>query len=477
MPMLPTFIKQLVIWKIVLATIFLGFARPSFSALPAPANAQYWNMNRSVGGVAEQAMRSRGFAQNDPRYYATVQGMSAVSTAALSSAAGAVAGAAVVTLVGVTAPAWASIALFAAVSTVVGFGVSLAVGSTIEWVFGDPQSATPVTVTGSAAATPALVQGGPYYQWGNNLLIGPTGESVLRSAIAAYYGPTASKQYRCINYQSSGNNYTCLLQYRNLVGGQWSDWYSSTTQTAYYAATGSPYSCPSGQVYKAGCVAATLPTTDGPQTLSQAAQSLTQEQLDQPLNPAVVAAVTNSLWKQAASQPGYSGFPYPMSSPVTASEAQAWQQANPQSWPTVQDFVQPRPEYQTNPNVAALPSPAAQPGTVPSSFANQPNPSTVNPAQQSSLINLGPDPGIGSPGLETIPTAQQILDPILNMLPAHKNFSASSQVGQCPTPTISLYGTHVLDAHCTLIDQNKSIIQAAMTFAWTALALFIVLSA
>jgi len=93
------------------------------------------------------------------------------------------------------------------------------------------------------------------------------------------------------------------------------------------------------------------------------------------------------------------------------------------------------------------------------------------------LANLGADPGTPAPQLENIPTAEQIVSPVLNMLPGHKSFTAASNPGTCPTPSIELYGTHTLNAHCVLLDANKSTIQIAMTFAWAALALFIILSA
>lgn len=87
------------------------------------------------------------------------------------------------------------------------------------------------------------------------------------------------------------------------------------------------------------------------------------------------------------------------------------------------------------------------------------------------------DPGVGAPTLEQPPTAQQIANPILQLAPNLRGFQATSKTGVCPRPTIELYGAHVLDAHCKLIEDNKPVLQMAMTFAWTALALFIVLSA
>src|SRR5690606_942757 len=80
----------------------------------------------------------------------------------------------------------------------------------------------------------------------------------------------------------------------------------------------------------------------------------------------------------------------------------------------------------------------------------QPNQDTVNPGAGNPTTNLGPDPGIGAPALEAVPTAQQIAQPILDMLPDLRGYKPSSHAGECPRPSIELYGTHVLDAHCIL---------------------------
>jgi hypothetical protein len=80
--------------------------------------------------------------------------------------------------------------------------------------------------------------------------------------------------------------------------------------------------------------------------------------------------------------------------------------------------------------------------------------------------------------LEQTPTAQQILQPILNLFPSLKNYSPSMSSGTCPRPTLNLFGrTQTMEAHCTILDNNKPIIQQGMVLAFTLLALFIVLSA
>ena len=51
-------------------------------------------------------------------------------------------------------------------------------------------------------------------------------------------------------------------------------------------------------------------------------------------------------------------------------------------------------------------------------------------------------------------------------------------VGPCPRPTLNLFGqTQTMDAHCTILDNNKAEIHAAMILTFSILALLIVLSA
>ena len=172
-------------------------------------------------------------------------------------------------------------------------------------------------------------------------------------------------------------------------------------------------------------------------------------------------------------RPGYDGLPYPQSDPLTSADATPWIQANPELAPTVRDFVSPNPSPSSSGNPWSLPANPTAPNTNPAA----PNQNTTNPGAENPVANLGPDPGIGAPTLEAIPTAQQIVQPILDIGADLRGYRPPSHAGECPRPTIELYGTHVLDAHCALIDDNKAIIQAAMMLAWALMALFIVLAA
>ena len=454
--------------------LFLVFQPfPSAAQVSTASDAAYWNMNRALSGVTQEALANRGYVLNDPRTYATLSHMSNAARIGVTSAAGAAAGAGAVVLAGVTAPAWASVALFIGVSAVASYGINLALDSFVNWAFRSDQKIDSGAIFTPVPVSNALNTGGPYWSatfTGVGTAFGADGEALSRQAAhhnRARAGLSTTGVTCTYSSTSTPPVWNC--------GNGWA--------SAYSYPSGSPVSCVAGAFSLSGsCQGYSFvqPVSTPAKTgisISTAVNDIPAQELSKPLNPQLVAAVANRLWQQAAAQPGYSGIPYPQSNPISTQEVTKWQQANPQVWPSVRDFVSPRADASTNTNSVALPSGVTQPATVPTTFTTSPNPATTNPASSSPLTNLGEDPAIGSPTLETPPTAQQILDPVLNMLPGHRSFTASSHQGICPTPTINLYGSHVMDAHCTLIDQNKSVIQGAMTFAWAVIALFIILSA
>jgi hypothetical protein len=458
--------KRLIIYKLIFKLLFLSLWMPvqSFSqALPVynPAN-----VSRSVSGVMQDGMRSRGFAANDPRFASTLSSSSTV----IGGVAGTTAAAVVVG--SVTAPAWATVALAAGIGAVVTYAVTLGVDGLFKWLFGS--NTIDVSQDGSNVSGAGFVLGGSYWSTGgpNGVIYGGDGIAVAREG----YGQWASR-WGIENSPSceliSGNSIAkCTATVPDPYTG------ALASRQALFYSSGAPTSCNAGSFYleNSGCqpFAAVQGVNITGATPQQAIAALPQSELNKPLNPAVVAALANRAWQQAASQPGYDGLPYPQSNPITAPEVQRWIENNPTFAPRVGDFVSPNPVTSSQPNPWSFPSNPTQPVTTP---VTPVNPNVTNPAAQNPLNNLGPDPGIGSPTLETPPTAQQILDPVLNMLPGHRSFTASSHQGTCPTPSINLYGSHVLDAHCILIDQNKGVIQGAMTFAWAVIALFIILSA
>lgn len=431
-------------------------------------------MQNAVSGVMQQTMIKRGFAANDPRFGAT---LSKASTA-LGSVAGT---AAAVTVGAVTAPGWASIALAAGIGAVVTYAVTLGIDSLTKWLFRQDGSVDeqiagldPVSVSGTA--TGQIVWCTTQGAGGN---CSSTFDSSARQAAQELVSPqTAYSSFVSLSCTStSATSVSCSTKFVLKTNGS-----TANGPILYVNQQNGAYNCPTGQFYRgSSCMPFTWAATSSNATavpLNTAVGHISETDKTKPLNPAIVAALADQAWKNAAAQPGYDGLPYVASNPITASDAAKWQQANPQSWPSVNDFVKPQP----SPTGGTSASPYVLPNTATpvSSYnpATQSQSTSTNPASSNTLQNLGPDPGIGSPSLEATPTAQSILAPILGLLPDLRSFSAPSQSGVCPKPTIDLWNKHlVLDGHCALLDNNAGAIQAVMALVWVLIAMFIILAA
>ena len=394
-----------------------------------------------------------------PSVTATINGVSAVAGGTAATVAG-------VLLAGATAPGWVGVAIAAGISTVIGYAVTMAVNGAMNWLFRsdqkiDESSATIVEVDPSNG----IASEGTYWAASDavTILYGGDGPAVARQArynIQKRGGQTNPASVACT--QPDATHWLC--------GG---------TQ-ATFAGSGAPGNCAKGSFYTANTSTCSpyvfpQPGAVAPKTgvdLQTAIADLSMADKEKPLNPAIVAAIANQLWKQAAGQPGYAGLPYSYSNAITPGDVSTWQAANPGEYPTVGEFVSP----QTGTAPWTMPVSGSPVGA---SNGTQTQPTgTVNPASSSAQINLGPDPSVGSPQIETTPTAAQILAPILGLMPELRTFNTGTHTAVCPRPTLNLFGeTQTMEAHCTLLDGNKTVVQAAMALAWALLALLIILSA
>jgi hypothetical protein len=455
------FLLYKLLFKLIVISLIFSISKHSYAL--SPSDAAYWNMNRTLSGTVQEGIAKRGFATTDPRVANTLARISPALKVVAGGAAAVVAGS-------VSAPIWASIAIGVGVSYAIPYAIDLAIAG-VKWLFRSDglidESGSPSTVDTSGTMT----AGGEYWK-----------SSGYPKEIAGANGEAIARQNYFDRRALPGNSYmtetpVCVVN-------------STTTSTTivcggYGIATkytsGAPTTCPKGLFSDNGhCIGYTFPTpTSIPaqtgRTLQQAVNDLPSQDLNKELNPDLIAALVNQAWRYAAEQPGYDGLPYPASNPITGDEVSNWTKANPTLAPTVSDFVTPRPVTTASPNPWALtPTPTAPVFTP----APAPNTNTTNPGAANPIANLGPDPGIGAPSLETPPTPAEILAPILNLMPALKNFTPNTQAGTCPTLSFQIFGNTVTSsAHCTLIESNKSIMQAAMSFAWAVMAMFIILSA
>lgn len=449
----------------ILVTLFLF---PEF----AWSQAKPSNVNRAVSGTVQQAMITRGFAANDPRYGNTLARM----TPSLTAIAG---GGAAVVVGTITAPAWATALAAIVVSAAVSYAVNVGLNALTDWLFRTDGKIDQYGEPTTTDELPPLLPNQP--AWKSQLFKTSTTWDVIWGADGQALAYESDASYRRVSGLSPRTSDPSQCTYTKNANGTFIEKIAcGPVATAYYYANGTNASCPKGQYWVAGNCSAygfisgnAVPTANAlsPQA---AISNLPSSDLDKKLNPEIIAKIANAAWKNAASQPGYDGVPYQVSKPITTAEAQTWMTNNPTYAPTVRDFVYPNPVTAQDATPWALPLNPTDAVTTP---ATTPNAGSTNPSTQPQQ-NLGADPNIGAPTLEQTPTAQMILDPVLNLMPSLKNFSPSVSSGTCPRPSFTIFSkAYVLESHCTLFDEHRSTISAAMILAFSILALFIVLSA
>jgi hypothetical protein len=289
-------------------------------------------------------------------------------------------------------------------------------------------------------------------------------------AMAGSYNVTAPNvsngRYQLINCTPTG----CDLDYYNNNGWQ-------VVGNIKIVPKPGTVNCPAGDYYISGttsCIpvpGVTQTAVSGPYSMTDAVNLMPSSELDQPVNPQIISAIADALWQKASQQPGYNGVPYPVSNPISTGDAAAARQSA-TSWPTVRDLT----TGSTNPTTDfAVP---ANTGTT-TPTTNPTNPTTPSdPSTNQPTVNLGPDPGIASPTLESSPTMPQILGPILSLFSDVRAFQVPGHQGICPRPSLSAFGRmFTINSHCTLIEQQRSVIAGFMAVVWMLIGLMIVLKA
>ncbi|BBB66829.1 hypothetical protein UNDYM_2576 [Undibacterium sp. YM2] len=412
----------------------------------------------TLTGVLNANMLGRGFSLADPRVFATLRAVGGV--AARWGAA-----AATTAFIGT---GWGALAYGA---VVLGMYAGEA-AATWLWNYNNPKKVT-VTTPVTVPNTPPMVQGGKHL-WaaagGKILAEGTEVNSVASQLISVAY-PAGSRLGTCS--VQSATQWMCFVYSYDSVADKWN--YNAGSFNVVSAETGAPISCGSGRyVDKDGKCVALTPVQTGtngtPIPLADAVAGIPGLDLTKPLNPAITAAVANKAWIDAAATPGYNGIPYDYTKPITVDDVNNWTAANPGFAPTVDSFT--RPNTGTNPfDLPLVGSPA---GSVDNTQVN----TGTNAAASQPATNLGVDPGIGAPNLESIPTAAQILAPILNLLPDLKNYTVPGGGGECPKFSLSAFNkSYTVDKHCELLEQGRGTIHATMILCFTIMSLFIVLRA
>ncbi|WP_186073693.1 MULTISPECIES: hypothetical protein [Burkholderia] len=483
-------------------------------------------INRAEAAIISRVAIARGFAANDPRIAATLTGMGQVSTALNVVSTGAAVG-----LGFAGAPVWLTIAagvgILAAGSALYAGSVSLARsfdGKTITAQQPLPQGvgtgymATPAPDPGAGNMvnpwTWAASIGIPVYHTSSCMPSNPC--AVLPAA------PTSGQKnfdWVAGDMEMIPNTLSQVQQFQQYLatyGAQsgsavppngadqivgvsvfWQPNVDGTqqtlTQTTLYNHCGS-FDSSGNCVYS--MQSSTQPLTNwtiGPgvqpisgSDLSQIYPNLSSSSIATPLDPNTLAQLTNQTWQQAANQPGYQGLPYSVTQPLTANDVQPWAAANPTAVPNVGDLFRPA----TDPGVSTVTiSPTVQPGDASAPNAgsspsvgngtdvnvvNTPNVNVVNKVS----VDLGTDPGVASPTLESTPTISMILSPVVDLLPDLKHWAVPAHGSACPEPSFSVLGhSFTLTAQCDLAESNRTAIYTAFAAMFTLAALFVVLRA
>jgi hypothetical protein len=319
----------------------------------------------AITALIQNKAIKRGFAANDPRINATIQ-------AGGAAVIGMAASAAVVTAAGVTAPAWLTAAVVMGLGTLFSVGVSIAIDYAVKWFFNSDGSigvAQPDPLSDQAAS---MTVGGPWFAFGR--FSAGDKSTAIKAHLSCPDGQFCSNQWNQFTVHSCYENagqIDCRIKlcHPNLGTCQTENPDYMSSLRGQYFPNGAPNGCPAGQAYDnafATCFTPNLAPVAPPpaQSPTEVFTALPDAEKAKALNPAVLAAIAELTWKKASEQPGYEGLPYVASDPITAAEVQAYQQANPSTYPTVADAIAPQPSTSGAPSPFSLPSPSGQTGTT-----------------------------------------------------------------------------------------------------------------
>ncbi|MFL9872965.1 hypothetical protein [Paraburkholderia megapolitana] len=430
----------------------------------------------TLGALVAANAAANGFSAADPRVAATAAAIGARAEA-LAAAAASAAGEAL------GAVSWGAVAAAAGIGAMLGaYPVSLGNDTLTKWQFnhdgtvsvyppstGAPPGGGSSPIGGSVSPYAALTAGAGYWFVGQvtGSSADAAGEALMETSGATSWNikcpldkPTEAV---CTGTQTMSDGRVLVPSFSVAQSG--SVWAGPT--------------CASGMGTSKGTCAAFTPQQPPPPpppvTTSPSAAAAGTSAADQAdsLNPKVAAATVDALWSSVASQPGYQGLPYPVNAPVTGAQAAGVESSIGASWPTVGSFTGGAGTTAAGGSSTAPFSTSIPAASNPASSV----PVATNPGS-GAQINIGPDPGIGAPGLEQTPTATQILAPILGMLPDFQHYGLPAHNAACPEPSVTVFGSTVtMTAQCTLSEEFRTQIYVTCVLVFTLGALFVLLTA
>jgi len=290
-------------------------------------------MASAVSGAIQQKLVRAGFAANDPRFAATVAAASvsvndaitvATSTAGLGMAVAGVAG----------LPAWATIAVGLGIAAIAFGAYTLLTGNSAGGTGlvapgVDPKLST--VAVSSETRTPDVV-----CLPGDTTCVPYTGS--FASDVPSQYGPIwggdglthAIRNYGdllpLVTAEALNGCTGCslsMVQQTNNGLGQIG--YSYTLNKPNLSPTYATKYTKANPAY----VAQPITPTTTHESFDAAVAALPDSSLTTPLSGQTVAAIADKAFQNAAAKPGYVGYPYSMTDPVTSADVSTWQMQNP----------------------------------------------------------------------------------------------------------------------------------------------------
>jgi hypothetical protein len=429
-------------FQALLVVVFLLPITSHAAAVPAYSP----RFGQATSSLIGQKVIARGFAANDPRYAATVSGVGAVVTTIAGGLAAGV--------------SWPAVLAAAGISSIASIAVPLLFDKAINWLWGSGDQAK---VSGSDMQTtvqPATMPSTWPDIWtdtgaGNIKWYWNSSTNKWREVWAFQMAPSQLSWPTCIAAPGSAaaKSGACPDTANGYWSRQWTAYVDANTAKGVYE-----WIPATGQTLSPAYTPAFKPTS---QIIGDLPQAVTSSQLS---NEALASAA-NAQWQAASLQPNYPGLPYDATNPITAQDVATWRAANPSVVPTLNDFISPA----VNPTTSKVDT--AAPVT---------NPNASNSASTGTAVNLGTDPGITAPTLDTPP--DDLFKPISDVMQPWLSWQVPDHAGVCPTwqasPSIAGYTFNIdISYQCTFIEQFRTVIAVSAIACWVVIAAFILLSA
>ena len=399
-------------------------------------------VNRTVAGIVTDNLRNRGYAANDPRVAGTLRGM---ATGAGRWLFGGI--------------RWPQLVVAAGVFHVVDRALDVGTNSLVRWLYNDDGT---ISIMGLPAGTDI-----------SQLPLIPNSYILILDQIGApaemYYrqADNTVRWIRTLGFPcpaegiceapdpfKSHLDHTFTMAYPGPYPGEHGYW-----QNAYRRIIGGQYQVLFNFLTAHGEVI--IPSAPNAEYLTpeEAMDMIPEDIYNEQLSPEMLAALGNSLWQAADPY----GIPWSATNPITANDVNNWIAQNSEYAPAVADFLRPV----APPGATEVPFPLPD-GT----------PSTPTTPGTGTEVNLGEDPNTPPPELEPIPTAQEILSPVLNLMPDLQNFQVQDNPGICPTGDFTVFGTtHYIGEYCEFFEEHRNSIRLVMILVFTIYSMFIILRA